>query len=481
MRLEIDLKIAQKQTLSLTPSLLQAIRVLGMTRAELDAYLEEATEANPVLDAEAAEEKRDDEAPAKEDGGKAKETDFDWAEYLNDKNYDDVSYAYTMRSFAGSYTAEEAPEAADERAQTLRDYLVEQLSTADLSKALPDVVLAGEIAFYILESLDDNGFLTQTPEEMAKALGVKPEEVGRVLMILRTFDPPGVCAENLADCLILQVQRRGVKNPQIRKIIRECLPDVAAGRISAIARKTGAKRADAEAAVALVRTLDPKPGRGFAGSEKTQYIIPDIFVEKAEAGDGYEVLINHAGIPGLTVSPYYRKVLAGARKGSEEYRFLTERLNAAVMLIKSLEQREQTIYNVTNAVLQRQSAFLEKGREYLRPLTLKQVATELGIHESTVSRTIRGKYIQTPRGVFELKYFFASGVQAADGSDFSSESVRQRISELVAQEDAANPLSDERLTQILQKEGKPVSRRTVAKYRDESGIPSSQARRIRRP
>ncbi|MDR1815194.1 MAG: RNA polymerase factor sigma-54 [Clostridiales Family XIII bacterium] len=445
----------QTQTLALTPTLLQAIRVLGMTLVELDAFLEDEIENNPVIE-------------------------FDWAAYLDDRSETDADLARTVRTFAEDGSDDEDAEPSEERAVTLADYLVEQLSTSDVAQALPNPEVAAAVALYLIESLDENGFQTQTPEEVARALCVQPEDVGRVLEVLRGFDPPGVGARDIADCLILQLDRGGEKAPTLRKIIRECLAEVAAGRIAAVAKKAGLRKEDAEAAVARIRRLDPKPGRGFAGAEKTQYIVPDIIVEKSEDGDGFEIRMGRAAVPSLTVNPYYRQVLKSSGRDSEEHQFLTERLNAAVALIKSLEQREQTIYNVTNAVLREQRLFLEKGREHLKPLTLKKVATELGIHESTVSRTIRGKYVQTPRGVFELKYFFASGVAGSGGGgDLTTEAVRQRIRDMIAEEPAGAPLSDEQIAQRLSQEGMKVSRRTVAKYRDEAGIPSSQARRAR--
>jgi RNA polymerase sigma-54 factor len=500
MQLGMELNIAQKQTqtLALTPALIQAIRVLGLSRAELDDYIAEETEANPALETEPSEEdavgrisektpqngsetasedvseRADDRAAADR-----RAEDFDWAEYLNEKNWDDVSYRYARGSVADSAGADALEwDVAGHRDSTLRDFLIEQLSTDDLSQTIGDSRLAGEIALYIIESLDDNGFLTQTVAEMAVAVSAKPAEVEAVLAVIRGFEPTGVGAGGLSECLILQLERNGKITPGIRTIILDHLPDVAVGHIAAIAKATGMKRKEIEQAVETIRGLDPKPGRGFAGSETIRYIVPDVVIEKGAAGD-YEITINRAGIPSLMVSSYCRKVFQETPKGSAEHRFLTERLNAAVMLIKSLEQREQTIYNVINAIVHRQRAFFDKGRKHLKPLTLKMIGDELGIHESTVSRTIRGKYAQTPRGMFELKYFFGSGVRGAEGEGVAADGVKARIGEIISGEDARAPFSDDRIAELLREEGPLISRRTVAKYREEMGTPSSPLRRKR--
>ncbi|MDR3305180.1 MAG: RNA polymerase factor sigma-54 [Clostridiales Family XIII bacterium] len=485
MKLGMELNITQKQTLALTPALIQAIRILGLSRVELDEYLEEEVAANPILEADAAapaiaagpDESPEEHADERADRDK-KADDFDWAEYLKEKEYDDVSYGYGqgyVMPQASDMAIWDGPGRTD---ITLKDYLIEQLPQDDFANVCADAQRAGIIALYIIESLDGNGFLTESAAEIAAAVSAKPEEAEAVLEIIRGFEPAGVGAADVRECLILQLDRKGAAEAGIRDIVRNHLADVGAGRISAIAKATGLKKKEILDAIEIIKGLEPKPGRGFSGSDDTRYIIPDILIEKTE--DGYEVTTNKAGVPSLTVSPFYRKVLQTADKNSEEHRFLADRLNAAAMLIKSLEQREQTIYNVVNAILRHQRAFFDEGRKYLKPLTLRKIGEELGIHESTVSRSIKGKYAQTPQGVFELKYFFGSGVLNDEGEGMAADNVKARIAEIVAAEEHDFPLSDEQIAVVLKKDGVWISRRTVAKYRDEMEIPSSTGRRTRR-
>jgi len=498
----IELHIQPKQTHILTPVLIQQVRLLGMTRQELEAYIADELDANPFLEAEDVRGSEDSLAAemreeSDEDRGMPQEElvegegfskisgmdDFDWGTWLSEREYDDVSYTHMLRAFA------ERAEAADtmpiETARedlTLHDFLTEQLASDDLASALPDVPDAELLMRFVIESLDENGFLTMNDTELAKLAGVCEDEMRRAVDYVRGYEPAGVGARDLADCLILQLERRNDRTPGVRRIVQDCLPDVAAGRIARIAANTGFKKTEVETAVRVIRSLEPRPGRGFADNEETVWLIPDVIVTKGPESEGYEICTVRAGLPLLSLSPIYLRMMRAAKRDSEEYLFLRERLSAAERLIKNLEQREQTIYNVTNVILQLQRPFFEKGKSSLRPLTMKQVAEKLGIHESTVSRTVRGKYMQTPQGSYELRYFFGAGVPGADGLNdrVSAERVRTRIAALITAENVEKPLSDERIAELLCGEGIFVSRRTVAKYRDEAGILSSRSRRIER-
>ncbi|MDR3363676.1 MAG: RNA polymerase factor sigma-54 [Clostridiales Family XIII bacterium] len=469
----LELHIEQKQALALTPQLLQAIKVLAMTRTELGDYVAAELEGNPVLEADWDGEQPGGESAPDEEfgvdapiGTPAPPEDFDWAEYLKEKEYDDVSYGYGYGAPAEGFA--ERPGLGP----TLREHLLEQISDGDLRRVHRDPARAYEIVEAVIESLDENGFLTQTAAETAAAAGAAEAEAA--IRAVRGFEPAGVAAADVREALVLQYERAGGDDPLVKEIIETRLADVAARSAAAVSRSLGRKRPDVERAFEAIAALNPKPGRGFQDGAETHYITPDIIIEKTN--EGYEARVNSENLPSLTVSPYYRKVLAETRKGDEAHDFLTERLNAASALIKSLERRRQTVYNITTAILRRQYAFMDEGKAFLKPMTLKQVADEIGVHESTVSRAVRGKYVQTPRGVIELKAFFGSGVRSTDGEGISAQRVKALIKGFVAAEDRRAPLSDLELADALEKSGVFLSRRTVAKYRGEAEIPSSAKR-----
>ncbi|MDR0874725.1 MAG: RNA polymerase factor sigma-54 [Clostridiales Family XIII bacterium] len=477
MKVGMQLGITQKQSLTLTPALLLSIRILGLSRTELDEYLAEELVSNPALELsedEAADEAADeaDEIPDDRVLPDRRAEDFDWGEYLAEKEYEDSGASYMKREAFGFEQADE------ETDRSLRGYLFDQLTETALAAISGHPGRAAAAALSVIESLDSSGFLEISLNEIAKIAGVSEREAEAAIEVVKELDPAGVGARDARESLLIQYARKGGSDSFVRRIIEDHLEDVASGRIARISRNLGLTIDETLHAVEIVKSLDPKPGRGFAGSEQISYIVPDVIVEKV--GDDFEVTVNDAGMPRLFVSPYYRNVLKSEDRDSEASVFLRGRLHAAATLIKSLEQREKTVYNITVAIFRRQREFLENGVCGLRPLTLKMLADELGIHESTVSRSVRGKYAQTPRGVFELKRFFSSGVRTADGEGASGESLRAKISELIGAEDKNAPLSDEKIAENLKRNGAFISRRTVAKYREEMCIPSSSARRQRR-
>jgi RNA polymerase sigma-54 factor len=352
---------------------------------------------------------------------------------------------------------------------TLSEHLMFQLQFTELSGS------RRQIGKYIIESLDRNGYLTQTAEEVAAQLHVPIEKVEQVIDVIQTFEPSGVAAADLRECLLIQLEALGQSDPKIRVIVESHLEDLAANRLGLIAKRVGLSVHEVQEIADVIKGLEPKPGRPFSSGADTKYIVPDVTVEKV--GSEYIVSVNDAGIPRLLVSPYYRKILSAADKDSGISQFLTGRLNSALWLIKSIEQRSQTIYNVVKAVVNHQINFFEKGEKYLKPLTLKKIADDVGIHESTVSRSISGKYMQSPRGVFEIKYFFTSGVSDGSAEGMASGSIKALIREIVAAENPSSPLSDQTIAEELRAKGIEISRRTIAKYRDEMGILSSSKRR----
>ena len=293
--------------------------------------------------------------------------------------------------------------------------------------------------------------------------------------MIQTFEPIGVGARNLKECLIIQLAAKGLLDEVTEYIILNHLEDLGDNKLNKIAKAIGISVSQVQMVSDLIRTLEPKPGRSFAGGENVKYIVPDVFVEKM-AGD-YIVISNESSIPHIMVSPYYNSLAREAKNDEELSKYITDKFNSALWLIKSIEQRKRTIYNVVTAVVRHQKEFLDKGPKYLKTLTLKQVADDIGMHESTVSRSVNGKYMQTPRGVFEIKYFFSGGITGQDGEGVSSNSIKTMIKEIIDGENPAKPFSDQDIVGVLSERGIEISRRTVAKYREGMNILSSSKRR----
>ena len=445
MKLGYDLTIEQTQKLALTPELIQAIQILQFSNQELDSYVQEQLLINPVIETE-SEKPADIELPDPE-----RVTDSYRGEYRREEKQ---QYPYEQH-------------AAND--VTLVEHLMFQLQFAPLCEA------QRKTGKYIIESLDDNGYLTQSRQELAAGLGLEPGKIEKVLDVIHTFDPAGVGAEDLSECLIVQLAAQDRLTELKQRVISDFLEDMASNRLAVIARKLGTETEQIQKIADEIRTLDPKPGRAFASQDETRYITPDVFVEK-EDGE-YHVIINEGSVPHLMVSSYYRQVLRESANDRNLAEYLNDRINTANWLIKSIEQRKQTIYNVVSAVVRHQRDFFEYGPKHIKPMTLRQIAEDVGIHESTVSRSINGKYMQSPRGVFEIKYFFTSGVSAGGGEGMSSNAVKSIIREMVEKEDSKKPCSDQYMADRMQADGINISRRTVAKYREEMGIPSSQKRK----
>ena len=478
MKLGYNLTIEQAQKLVMTPELIQAIQILQFNTQELDAYVEEQLLVNPVLEHSTAEVSEGDSREDREesfsdaqnrekDSMSSDREDFDWKEYIRDRQYDDISYKQ------GEYTPDEEKNDPLERYVssdvTLPEYLMFQLKCAELS------IEGKRIGEYIIESLDENGYLTSSVEEMAKAADASEENVRKVLSVIQTFDPLGVGAADLQDCLLIQLRQQGQLTEPFEHVVRNHLKDLAENRLGAISREMGISKGEVQFISDVIRMLEPKPGRQFASQGETKYIVPDVIVEKID--EEYVVTINDNSTPHLMVSSYYQKLLHSAEKDEALSKYLSDRVNSALWLIKSIEQRKRTIYNVVSAVVRCQRDFFEKGPKYLKTLTLKEIAEELGIHESTVSRSINGKYMQCCRGVFEIKYFFSAGVSGGAGEGISSNSIKEFIKEIVEKEDPKSPYSDQDMAAMLQEKGIKISRRTVAKYRDEMHILSSSRRK----
>lgn len=481
MRLGYDLTIEQTQKLVMTPELIQAIQILQFNTQELDNYVQEQLLVNPVLEqgtshSESSETNENAEAVNglsertrelnSDKLGSNELSSNEWAEHIKEREYDDISYKQ------GDYSKDDKEYSFEQFVTsdvTLPEHLMFQLQFAPIKRS------CRTIGKYIIESLDDNGYMTLTVEEIARALNVPEEKVNIVLDAIHGFDPAGVAAMDLKECLLIQLENKGELDETVERVIKDYLEELAANRLANIAKELSITVQEVQGISDLIRRLEPKPGRQFASQSTTRYIVPDIIVEKVNGE--YVVTINESSTPKLMVSSYYEKVLQESHNDPNLTKFLSGRLNSAIWLIKSIEQRKQTIYNVVSAVVKYQQEFFDKGSKYLKTLTLKQIAEEVGIHESTVSRSINGKYMQSPRGVYEIKYFFTSGVSGTQGEGISSQSIKTFIKEIVSGEDPKAPYSDQDMVKLLSDRGIDISRRTVAKYRDELNILSSSKRK----
>lgn len=474
MKLGYELNIAQIQKLVMTPELIQAIQILQFNTQELESYVEEQLLTNPILEIaplsqsenlsqDTDQGKNSDEfAPKNEEPVRE---EFDWSEHF--KEYDDISYRqedYIKRE-KSTYTFEQFATSSI----TLVEHLMFQLQFAPIKKR------CRQVGRYIIESLDQNGYMTLSVKEISEKFGFAESEVETVLNAIQAFEPAGVGARDLKECLLIQLKMFGTLNDIIEQVILNHLEDIAANRLNVIAKELSVSVKEIQDIGDIIKSLEPKPGREFGDANDTRYITPDVTVEKIDGK--YSVTVNEVTAPRLLVSSYYRKILTESDKESTISKFLSGRLNSALWLIKSIEQRKQTIFNVVSTVVKFQENFFEEGSKHLKTLTLRQVADEVGIHESTVSRAINGKYMQCPRGLFEIKYFFTSGVLGNLGEGISSESIKTFIKEIIDCEEPASPLSDQIISEMLTDRGMEISRRTVAKYRDEIKVPSSSKRK----
>src|SRR5215471_10194691 len=479
MPLEQKLHLKLSQRLVMTPSLQQAIKLLQMSKLELEEVLNQEMVENPLLEEEQEEQPEAErieaakeeapppsepapEAPAEKEKDSFEEIDFDT--YFEDY----LESAYNPRQYDDS---EQVPlENTLSRPQGLTEYLTWQLS---MSEATPRV---REIATYLIGNIDEDGYLRVSREEIRAAGYADEAEVEKALTTVRGFDPPGICAFDLPDCLMLQIHAMGIENPLIEKIITEHWAEFLNRQYALVCKALNVGMSELQAVLEIVKNLEPKPGRKYS-SERTIYVEPDVAVRKI--GDDYVIQLNEDGLPKLRISAAYRRMLRGGNGaiGQEAANYLKEKTRSAVWLIKSLDQRQRTIYKVADSIVRHQREFLDKGIEHLRPLVLRDVANDIGMHESTVSRVVSNKYIHTPRGLFPMKYFFHSGIDSIDGSDVSSLSIKNKIARIIADEDTRRPQSDARIMQRLRAEGIQIARRTVAKYREELKIPSSSQRK----
>ncbi len=452
--------LAQQQMLS--PQMRQSLEILQATALELQQMVRQEIETNPVLEEEVPEE----EAPAEEETEDGEE-EFDELRQLEED--------WSDYSAEGAQSADPAADAR--RRQFLEGITPPETLAVHLEKQLSRLALdpvQRRVATLLVGNLTEDGYLAATPEEVADEAGAETAEVIEMLHLLQTLDPPGVGARDLAECLRLQLARRGEGQSLAARIVEGQLDMLGRKKFAEIASALRVSQDDVREAGALIASLNPKPGRAFAG-EVAQVLAPDVIIERT--GDEFTVSLVRDSVPQLRISRTYRDLLGGGSGGAEVRSYLREKIRGGKFLIKSIQQRQQTILAIAREIAVRQRAFLEEGVSALAPMTMAQVAEAVGVHETTVSRAIAGKTVATPQGVFEMKFFFTSGYRAADGAAVSSTSVKDAIAALIRGEDPLKPLSDQQIVQKLSADGLAVARRTVAKYREALGILPSHLRK----
>src|SRR5262245_58759242 len=468
---KLHTKLVQK--LILTPSLQQAIKLLPMSTLELSELLNQEMVENPMLEEVPTEELQPVEATPE-----AKPEEQKPAAEKSD-TWDDQDYEYFFGDYLDDGYRPRTPTEVKElppientlsTSSSLSDHLLWQLSMQT------DDELTREIGEAIIGNLDDDGMLVATVDEIASAGPWPTEEVERALRLVQTFDPIGVASRDLQECLTIQIRHLGLAGSPSERIVTEHLRLLQNHQIQELSRKMGMSIVDLKEHIEIIRHLDPKPGSRYNPSQ-SQYVIPDVYVMKVE--DQYVAVLNEEGLAQLRISTEYRGLLdKGADNTDETRAYVKDKFRSALWLIKSVEQRQKTIHKVATSIINFQRDFLDHGIEYLKPLVLRDVATDIGMHESTVSRVVTNKYMHTPQGVFEMKYFFHSGINSSYGEAVSSVTIKQRIRKIIEQEDPRKPLSDSKIVSILQREGLELARRTIAKYREELKIPTSNQRKV---
>jgi RNA polymerase sigma-54 factor len=483
----------------LAPQLQQSLALLQAPTLELKALVEQELQQNPLLEEVVAEEQDQADKPERE-GDTALLTQADPTEPPADVNFDPATEKPTNepvddfqaeferltqldQEWRDHFAETNIPMRASPEEEEKRQFMFDSLASGtSLQEHLLEQVRLSEvtdeqrpIADMIIGNIDDYGYLKATLEEMSLSTGIPAADIEYVLKIIQTFHPAGVAARDLRECLLLQLERQGKQNTSEFRIVRDFMEALGKRRIPEIARGLGEDVVDVQKALSRVGQLEPRPGRAFL-PDNDQYVLPEVFVSKS--GEEFVVSTNNEQIPHLRISNTYKDLMAQADSSSEVRDYIREKIRAGKFLIKSLHQRQQTILNIAKEIVHRQRDFMERGVAFLKPLTMVQVAEVVGVHETTVSRAVSGKYMQTPQGVFEMKYFFTSGIQTATGEGMSNTSVKDMIADIFKAEDAAKPLSDQEVVLMLSERGIVIARRTVAKYRSELNILPSNLRKV---
>ncbi|MDQ6690030.1 MAG: RNA polymerase factor sigma-54 [Gemmatimonadota bacterium] len=475
-----------RQELKINPRLYQAMDLLYMPLLDLQQHLKQELLNNPFLDLVEAEDEEEEqegetEEPAQSETEDERTGEIDWEEILLD-GFD------TAGGRREEHEEREYFEPVTVASRDLSDHLRDQVSLLELTPR--ETLLADEF----IGNVNDDGYLACGVEDIVRALNEvvtkAAEEAGRetddlplytleegqtMLATIQSLDPPGVGAQDLRECLLLQLREAGLEQSVPYRLVRDCFEELINHRWSEISKRFGISAGDVQKAADEIAKLDPKPGLQY-GSRDDNYIIPDLIVEKID--DRYHVFLNDANLPRLKLSRAYQEIARDKKKfDGENKEFISNKLNSANWMIQAIEQRRQTMLKVMNYIVERQREFFEKGIQYLKPLTLREVAEVINMHESTVSRVTNEKFVQTPRGVLPLKFFFSSGLATSDGEDVSARGIKAQLQKLVQEEDPKHPLTDQAIVNILRESGVQIARRTVAKYRDQLGVLSARMRK----
>ena len=468
----------QRQSLALqqvlSPQLQQSLLILQTPLLELRNLVQQEMETNPVLEElsedSGANERSEAEASPdenfKDEFEKLASLDEEWRDYM-------------AQSASSSFDGRHGSKEADEKRQFLFDSIpVQETLQQNLVAQLNQTLLSADdrkAAELVIGNIDDDGFLQSTPEEMALNSGIPQKDFERMLGLIQGFYPTGVGARDLRECLLIQLQRQGKEQSVEYRIVAEHMDDLGRHRFPEIARRIATSVEEVQRAADNIARLNPRPGQVFAAAPQN-YVLPDVVVEKVDGE--YQISFNNEQIPHLRISNLYKDIIASGDSQSGDVKdYIRDKIRSGKFLIRSIHQRQQTIMNIAQQIVSRQHDFLEHGPSHLKPTTMAEVAEAVGVHETTVSRAVSGKYMATPQGVFEMKYFFTGGYQTATGESLSNTSVKQSIFDLVKHESGSAPLSDQEIVEILTERGIPIARRTVAKYRSELNILPSHMRR----
>ncbi|MEO5361590.1 MAG: RNA polymerase factor sigma-54 [Nitrospirota bacterium] len=479
MALETRLEVKLSQKLILTPQLQQAIKLLQMPQLELSQAINQELVENPFLEELVDEQPEvsmedphgDAEKPDNSNGdieGDVEMSDsistYAVDDYFDERGSDGRDLGY----FSSGYTEKPGFETFLTTTTGLTEHLKWQL---DMTNASEDIKEAAEM---IIGNIDENGYLQATTEELVNVLGLSEEIVTKAIALVQRFDPMGICARNIKECLLIQVKALKLKGTLVEAIVQNNLEDIEKNRLAAIAKQYNAALEAVHTAIHIIEGLEPKPGRKFSNVQ-VSYVVPDVYIDKVD--DEYRIFLNDDSVPRLRISSMYKELLTQKNTFDKtDKQFLLDKYKSAMWLLRSLDERNKTIYRVTESIMKYQMDFFEKGVEYLRPLSLRIISEEIGIHESNISRVTSNKYISCAHGMFPLKYFFSSSLTGDEGS-VSSTSVKDLIKTIVDEEDSSNPLTDQKIVEICKSKNINIARRTLAKYREELKIPPHTKRK----
>lgn len=452
MQMDLKLNISQKQKLILTQIMQQSINVLQMSAYDLREYIEKEFEENPILEADFNLIESKDNID-----------NTQLSKYLNDRYDENYNYQHNNEDEVSVFNF-----ISDKK--SLKDYLYEQLGE------IKSDIKINKVVSYMIESLDSRGYLENTLEEICSDLGIDEEKVQNALEILQSLEPCGIGARDLKECLLIQLKSKGILDEIIKEIVLKYLEYIADCKYNYIAKELKITPKEVQAYGDIIKSLEPKPSRGYYTGEEVKFIIPDAYIVKI--GDKYNVIMNKDIIPNITINNLYKQEILNG-KNKKEVEYVKEKVNDAMGLINDIEQRNNTILKLLECIVKKQKAYFENGQEYLKPMTLRDLADEMALHESTVSRAIKDKYILTSRGTVKIKDLFCNGIVSSgiNGEGVSTNTIKNKIKQLIQLENKNKPLSDQAICDLLKKEHIDISRRTVAKYREELGIKSSSKRK----